>query len=105
MISFDAEACRIARDTSGLPIGWVFEGDPARNLAALEDLQPEFAFCDHRGLPAAGPLPAGPWTWAVYEVTDAQLAFDLHARGVAMVESMAPRTLLAELSKDRERTA
>ena len=102
MISFDAEACRIARDTESVPIGWVFEGDSARHMATLEELQPEFAFCDHRRLPAAGPLPAGPWTWVVYEVTDAPLARSLRARGAAMVESMAPRTLQAELFADRE---
>ncbi|MGB5133176.1 MAG: glycerophosphodiester phosphodiesterase family protein [Steroidobacteraceae bacterium] len=103
MISFDAEACRMVRETAGLRIGWVFEGNPARHLAALEELRPEFAFCDHRELPAAGTLPAGSWTWAVYEVVDAHLARALHARGVAMVESMAPRTLLAELLKNGER--
>jgi hypothetical protein len=105
MISFDAEACLIAREATGLPIGWVFEGDPARHLDELEELRPDFAFCDYRGLPADGSLPAGFWTWAVYEVTDAQLARALYARGVAMIESMAPRTLLAELSRDRERPA
>ena len=98
MISFDAEACRIARSVAGLPIGWVFEGSSARHVATLEELQPEFAFCDHRRLPSAGALPAGPWTWAVYEVTDAHVARALHARGVALVESMAPLRLLAELS-------
>jgi hypothetical protein len=35
-------------------------------------------------------------------VTDAQLARALHARGVALVESMAPQRLLAELSGDAE---
>ena len=102
MISFDAEACRLARMATGLPIGWVFEGGPAMHLATLEGMQPEFAFCDHRLLPADGPLPRGSWTWAVYEVTDAGLARALHARGVALVESMAPRHLLADLSGNAE---
>jgi glycerophosphoryl diester phosphodiesterase len=105
VISFDAEACRLVRKTAGLPIGWVFAGDPAQHLATLEELQPEFAFCDHRGLPAAGPLPHGCWTWACYEVTDALLARALHARGVALVESMAPQRLLAELSGNAEQRA
>jgi hypothetical protein len=41
----------------------------------------------------------------VYEVTDANVARALHARGVAMVESMAPRTLLAALSAGGEQRA
>ncbi len=105
VISFDAEACLLMRKTAGIPIGWVFTGKPALHLAALEELQPEFAFCDQRGLPASGPLPPGPWTWAVYEVTDAGHARELHARGVSLVESMAPRRLLAELSGDIEQRA
>ena len=105
VISFDPEACRLARESASLPIGWVFEGGPAQHLATLEELQPEYAFCDHRGLPAAGRLPQGTWTWACYEVTDAKLARALHARGVALVESMAPQRLLAELSGNAEQHA
>jgi glycerophosphoryl diester phosphodiesterase len=97
-ISFDAETCRMARAARALPVGWVLDADPASRLAALEDLQPEFAFCDHRLLSAAAPLPGGSWTWVVYEVTDAGLALDLGHRGVAMVESMAPLRLSHEIA-------
>lgn len=102
VISFDVEACRLARKMAGLPIGWVLEGAPGKQLPVLEALQPEFAFCDHRGLPATGPLPPGTWDWAVYEVTDGGLARALRARGVALVESMVPARLLAELSGGTE---
>jgi glycerophosphoryl diester phosphodiesterase len=105
VISFDAQACRLARAEAGVPIGWVFEGEPAAQRPMLEALQPEFVFCDHRLLPAAGPLPAGPWAWAVYEVADARLARELHARGVGLVESMAPARLLAEFARNAERRA
>jgi glycerophosphoryl diester phosphodiesterase len=105
VISFDAEACRLTRKTAGMPVGWVFTGVPAQHLAVLEELQPEFAFCDQRGLPASGMLPCGFWTWAVYEVTDAGHARALHARGVSLVESMSPRRLLAELAGQAERRA
>lgn len=98
LISFDAEACRLARIMGGGPIGWVIEGEPARQSAGLETLRPEFAFCDHRRLPATAALPAGCWAWTVYEVTDAPLALALHARGVDFVESMTPLRLRAELA-------
>lgn len=97
-ISFDAEACRIARAAGGLPIGWVLHDTPQASLAALEDLQPEYVFCDQRLLPPSGPLPQGPWDWAVYEVTDAPGALRLRAQGVALIESMAPARLLRELA-------
>jgi glycerophosphoryl diester phosphodiesterase len=98
VISFDAEACRLARTAGAVSVGWVLDADPASRQTALEELRPEFVFCDHRRLPAGLPVPGGPWTWAVYEVTTAELALELHGRGVSMVESMAPLRLRAELA-------
>jgi len=96
-ISFDADACRLARASGKLPIGWVLEGDPVQLRPVIELMRPEYLFCDHRRLPASRALPAGPWTWVAYEVTDADQALDLAARGVGMVESMAPLRLAGEL--------
>lgn len=97
-ISFDAEACRIARMAGGLPVGWVLDGAPEARLSVLDDLHPEYAFCDLRFLPGDARLPQGPWSWVVYEVEDAATALALAARGTAMVESMAPASLLASLA-------
>ena len=105
VISFDLEACRLARAASGGPIGWVFEGEFATQLQTLAALQPEFAFCDHRLLPAGDSLPRGSWAWAVYEVTDAGIARALHSRGVTLVESMAPARLRTELAARAEQSA
>jgi glycerophosphoryl diester phosphodiesterase len=93
VISFDALACRLARAAGRLPVGWVLEGEPATQLAALEDLQPEYVFCDRRRLAGDSPVPGGSWTWVVYEVGSAAEALGLMRRGVAMVESMAPHSL------------
>lgn len=98
LISFDADACRLARASAGLPVGWVLEGDPMQLRPVIELMRPEYLFCDHRRMPAARPLPSGPWTWVAYEVTDPGLAVDLASRGVAMVESMAPLRLAGELA-------
>lgn len=98
LISFDADACRLARASGKLPIGWVLDGDPVQLRPVLELMRPEYVFCDHRRMPATRALPAGPWTWVAYEVTEAALALDLAARGVGMVESMAPVRLAGELA-------
>ncbi len=98
LISFDADACRLARASSGLPIGWVLDGDPVQLRSALELMRPEFVFCDHRRLPAGRAIPTGSWAWVVYEVTDAGRALELRERGVEMVETMAPFRLAAELA-------
>jgi len=98
LISFDADACRLARAAGKLPVGWVLDADPVQLRPVLELMQPEFVFCDHRRMPHARALPAGAWTWVAYEVTDAALARDLAARGVGMVESMVPLRLAGELA-------
>jgi glycerophosphoryl diester phosphodiesterase len=98
VISFDADAVRLARTSAQVQIGWVLDGDPAQLRPLLDLMGPEFVFCDHRRLPADRPPPSGNWTWVAYEVTDAALALDLAGRGVAMVETMAPLRLSAELA-------
>ncbi len=97
VISFDPDACRLAR-AGGMRIGWVLPDPPASSLPMLDEMRPEFVFCDHRLLPGDEPVQRGPWTWAVYEVTDASMAASLHARGIAMVESMMPLRLRDELA-------
>jgi glycerophosphoryl diester phosphodiesterase len=89
LISFDAEACSYARRVARMPIGWVLDAEPAALRPRLESMKPEFAFCDHARL-APGALPAGPWSWVIYEVVEPVLAIELHGRGASMVESMAP---------------
>jgi glycerophosphoryl diester phosphodiesterase len=98
VISFDADAVRLARTAARVRIGWVLDGDPAQLRSLLDLMNPEFVFCDHRRLPVGRAPPAGGWTWVAYEVTDATLALDLAGRGIAMVESMAPLRLSAELT-------
>jgi glycerophosphoryl diester phosphodiesterase len=98
LVSFDADACRLARASGGMPIGWVLDGDPVRLRPVIELMRPEFVFCDHRRLPAGRAPPAGPWAWVAYEVTDAGRALELGEHGVAMVESMAPFRLAGELA-------
>jgi glycerophosphoryl diester phosphodiesterase len=98
VISFDADAARLARTSAGVPIGWVLDGDPLQLRSLIELMRPEFVFCDHRRLPAGRTLPSGSWAWVVYEVTDASHALELAGRGVAMVESMTPLRLAGELA-------
>jgi glycerophosphoryl diester phosphodiesterase len=98
VISFDADAARLARTSGRARIGWVLDGDPVQLRPVIELLAPEYVFCDHRRLPAGRAIPSGSWDWVVYEVTEARQALDLAARGVAMVESMTPLRLAAELA-------
>ena len=98
LISFDADACRLARTAAGVPIGWVLDGDPVQLRPVLELMQPEYVFCDYRRLPEGRNVPSGPWAWVAYEVTEGRHALELYGRGVAMVESMVPFRLAGELA-------
>lgn len=98
IISFDERAVAMARERTGLRIGWVLRDYRSDTLQQLAALAPDFAFINHQRLPDdQARLPAGPWRWAVYEVTDRRRALLEHARGAALVESMAPLRLLREL--------
>jgi glycerophosphoryl diester phosphodiesterase len=97
LISFDADAVRHARAAGGMAIGWALDGDPAQLRPVLDLMKPEYVFCNHARLAPGRPLPSGRWAWVIYEVTDADHALDLAARGAAMVESMAPFRLAAAL--------
>lgn len=95
LISFDAEACRLARRAGSPTIGWVLDRPPDEARPTIESLEPDCLFCDHRLLASRPPLPRDSVPWVVYEVASAAQARDLHARGAAFVESMAPARLLA----------
>jgi glycerophosphoryl diester phosphodiesterase len=97
VISFDLPSLKILRMMTGARIGWVLGAfdDHERNAAA--ELSPEFLFVDLERLPPGPePLWPGPWSWAVYEVTDLETARECLARGARYVETMAVRELLGE---------
>ena len=97
-ISFDERAVAMVREQTGLRIGWVLRDYDRRQLEALATLAPDFAFVNYEKLPDdKAPLLAGPWRWAVYEVGDGRRALIEHARGAALVESMAPLNVLRDL--------
>lgn len=90
VISFDDMAVRYARAHSAMKIGWVFEPWSDDALAEARQLKPDYLFTDADALPPeVTVLPAGPWQWAIYEVTDPELALRLAARGAALVETFA----------------
>lgn len=100
IISFDADALRYTRARSALPIGWVFEPWSQDALALGAALHPEYIFTDHETLPdSIATLPqntTSAWTWAVYEVSDPELALRLAQRGAALIETNAIGEMLRE---------
>lgn len=89
VISFERPVIEEARQRSGTRIGWAFRSYDEEHRAAALSIAPEYLFCNVERLPGGSePLWAGSWMWVIYEIVDPDVARQLHARGVGMVETM-----------------
>ena len=104
IISFDRSCLAELRRDGTVRIGWVLSSYDDDARSAAETLAPEFLFCDLERLPRGkARLWPGPWSWAVYEVRDAETARAVHAQGAAYVETMTVRALQAQYAASRNR--
>jgi glycerophosphoryl diester phosphodiesterase len=97
IISFALEAIRAARERDAPSVGWVLAEWNLLAREAAERFQPEYIFCNYREIPDDEGLWPGPWSWALYEVVDPDLALGLAARGAAFIETMAIAEMLSDL--------
>jgi len=87
-ISFDLDTLHLARDAGCLSLGWIVRGFDLAIAAKAHALPARWLFCNHERLPA-GPLPAGPWDWVLYEIGDLATGRAMLARGARWLETMA----------------
>ncbi len=99
LISFDVGALRLARERCDVPLGPVLEAWEQKDADEVADLAPEVVFCNVLRLPSEGPLEVPGGRLAAYEVDDPRRALELHARGVAMIETFAIGELLHALEE------
>ncbi len=92
VLSFDQDAVGLARDQGAARIGWVIEACNDDVRAEAERLAPDYLFCDRPLLPGT-PWP-GPWHWVVYGVETPEVATEIAARGVQIIETRAVGELL-----------
>lgn len=98
LISFSLEALAAAR-ADGWRVGAVIERWRERMQPALQQLAPEFLFCDVHDLPWWGKLRFPGAKVVIYEVDDAGLARKLAVRGAGFIETFAFGELHAELTE------
>jgi glycerophosphoryl diester phosphodiesterase len=98
LISFDVGVLAAARARSQVRIGPVLIDWKFRESDAIAALRPDFVFCDLEKLPPEGRLSAFDAELAVYEVDRRQVALDLAARGVDMIETFQIREMLEALA-------
>jgi glycerophosphoryl diester phosphodiesterase len=96
IISFDRPAIEAARSRGAMTIGWVLEEWNDKVRAEVEELSPDYVFCDYRMVPDDEGLWSGSWSWAFYEVIDPELALGLAANGAQLVETMAIKEMLSD---------
>lgn len=98
LISFDLKVLELARQSSGYAIGLVLSDYGPESELAARALAPEYLFCKHERVRGNASLWAGPWHWAIYEITDLAQARMWHRRGARFIESMAAVRLAQEAS-------
>lgn len=97
LISYDDAFLFAARLATPVRIGWVLSEWSDAQLQRARALAPDVLFVNHARLPPEPePLWPGPWQWASYEITVADQALALAARGVVFIETMAIGELLAD---------
>jgi glycerophosphoryl diester phosphodiesterase len=87
-ISYSLEAVAAAR-SQWPAVGVVLDRWRERRQPIIEEIRPEYLFCDVAGLPWFGSLRGDPARVVVYEVTDPRLALKLAGRGVDFIETFA----------------
>jgi len=89
IISYHIEALAHVREHYKWPVGAVIDEWQERNNRAIEELNPQYLFCDLETLPKKGPVKYFASRIAVFECTDPVVALALHKRGVEFVETFA----------------
>ncbi len=88
IISFLEEVVEYTQQQTSFSTGWVIRDWNGQSLTTLQRLSPEFVYCNYTKIPTDQPLPAGPWNWVLYEVTDEDTATLWRERGIHMIETM-----------------
>jgi glycerophosphoryl diester phosphodiesterase len=97
LISYSLETLLHARRQGWPRVGAVIDHWRERSQPIIEELRPEFLFCDINGLPRFGRLTVRDTQLAVFEVQDAPLALRLGRRGVQLIETFAIGELRTQL--------
>lgn len=104
LISYSLPALLAARNYGWTNLGAVADDWADRKQSMLEQIRPQFFFCDHQSLPRWGKLkPPLNMRLAVFETSDPDTAFSLGDRGVQLVETDNIADMLASFREQRRR--
>ena len=89
IISFDAQALKLARQMGAGPVGWALEDIGPEAVKTALAFKPEYLFVGDRRFAQAHAAFQGPWQWAVYQTEDPRRAVELTEHGADLVETNA----------------
>ena len=97
LISFDFAVLEIAKRLGIKRTGWVIRNWEDDSLRLAEQLGPDVLFCNYEKIPDVDDvLWPGPWQWALYDVTDYEVALRWIHRGAHYIESWDVGGLLGQ---------
>jgi glycerophosphoryl diester phosphodiesterase len=101
LISFDTDFLVHARERGEFRLGAVLREWEEREVSAMRFIEPDYLFCDVRGVPDTGRLSHGRAEIGIFEVDEARRAVEFGRRGVTFIETFA----VAELSQQLARSS
>ena len=97
IISFDAQALKLARQRGAGPVGWALEDIGPDAVKTALAFRPEYLFVGDRRFGEAHAAFQGTWQWAVYQTEDPKRALELTEQGADLVETNAIGDMLKAL--------
>ena len=77
----------VRRADSALPIGWVLPAYDDQSQKIVQQLKPEYLFCDTKRVPPDRKVWLGDWQWALYNTDSVEEAMDFFQNGFDMLET------------------
>ncbi len=97
IISFNPEVVEYTRKISSMQTAWVLPAWNDEIKARVEDLKPEFLFCDVESFPIKDEdVWRGVWQWALYNLDDVPSAIGMANRGIRYLETNQIGTLMSD---------
>ncbi|MEE8387941.1 MAG: glycerophosphodiester phosphodiesterase family protein [Acidiferrobacterales bacterium] len=102
LISFDYDFMLAARRNGWEYIGVILESWGDRNQRIVDDIQPQYTFCNYKKLPKLGSVKKRKSRLVLYEVNDPKLAIKLAKRGADYIETFDIEKMSLLLAKHME---
>ncbi len=87
VISFVSEVVEYAKRKNIYPIGWVLSDYDQQHLEIVNEMQPDYIFCNVKKINKPSELWQGSWKWVLYDIINPSFAYELLKQGVDLIET------------------